>query len=102
MKIYFFFGMGVCTGVASSGVKALVDFWVLVERTPRRWVRMCPFWVSSDVGGGALWEIMLSGLGIIVVWATVDIGVAKWTRCWLHGLLDGSYILDLSIIGTNG
>ena len=50
MKIYFFFRMGVCTGVASSGVRALVDGWVLVNRTPCCWVCMCPFGVSSDSG----------------------------------------------------
>ena len=57
------------------------------------------------VGGGALWD-RLSGLDIIVVWATVDIGVVKWTRCRMHGWLDGlfgeSCILGLSMIGTAG
>ena len=56
--------------------------------------------VGVCVGGGALWACRLSGLDIIVVWATVAIGVAKWTRCRLHGWLDG--ILGLSMIGTAG
>ena len=54
MKMSFFFRMGVCmgssVGFASFGVRALVGRWVLVDRTPCSWVRMCPFWVSSDSG----------------------------------------------------
>ena len=62
--------------------------------------------VCGCVGGGALWACRLSGLDIIVVWATVDIGVVKWTRCWMHRWLDGlfgeSTILGLSMIGIAG
>ena len=58
------------------------------------------------VGGGALWACRLSGSEIIVVWATVAIGVAKWTWCrlcgWLNGLFGESCILGLSIIGISG
>ena len=55
------------------------------------------------MGGGALWACRLSGLDIMVVWDNVAIGVAKWTRCWLRGCLDGlcgeSGILCLSMVG---
>ena len=58
------------------------------------------------MGGGALWVCRLSGLDIMVLWATVAIGVEKWTWCWLRGWLDRffgeSCILGLSMIGISG
>ena len=60
MKMYFFFRMGVCTGVASSEVRDLVDGWVLVDHTPCQLVRMCPFWVSSDSGKSLLTFLILT------------------------------------------
>ena len=58
------------------------------------------------MGGGALWACRLSGLDTIVVWATVAIGVAKWTRCQLRGWLDGlfwdSTVFGLSMIDIAG
>ena len=40
--------MGYSVGFASSGVWDLVGRCFLVDCTPCLWVRMCPFWVSSD------------------------------------------------------
>ena len=40
--------MGSSVGFVSSGVWALAGKWFLVDQTPCIWVRMCPFWVSSD------------------------------------------------------
>ena len=52
IKMSYLFRMGVCMGssigFASSVFWALVGRWFLVDCTPCRWVRMCPFWVSSD------------------------------------------------------
>ena len=57
------------------------------------------------MGGGELWACRLSDLDIVVVWANVDIGVAKWTRCRLRGRLDGlcgeSGIFCLSMVGLS-
>ena len=57
----------------------------------------------GGVGGGALWARRLSGSDIMVVWANVAIGVAKWTQCrlreWLDGLGGESGNLGLSMIG---
>ena len=54
MKMSFFFRMGVLicpsVGFASSGVRASVGRWVLVDFTHCYWVCMCHFWVSSDSG----------------------------------------------------
>ena len=53
--------------------------------------------------GRALWARRLSGLDIMVVWANVAMGVAKWTRWrlreWLDGLGGESGTLGLYMIG---
>ena len=50
-----------------------------------------------------MWAHRLPGSDIMVVWANVAIGVAKWTRCrlreCLYGLGGESGTLDLSMIG---
>ena len=55
------------------------------------------------MGGRALWARMLSGSDIMVVWANVAMGVAKWTLCrlceWFDGLGEESVTLGLSMIG---
>ena len=58
------------------------------------------------MGSEVLWACRLSGSDIMVVWANVDIGVTKGTRCRLRGRLDGlcgdSGIFYLSMVGIAG
>ena len=65
-------------------------------------IALCKAVGGGGEGGGGLWVCRLSGSYIIVVWANVAIGVAKWTRCrlcgWLDGLCGESCILGLSMI----
>ena len=50
--------------------------------------------------------VFFNGLDIMVVWAVVAIGVAKWTLVRLCGRMDGicgeSGILCLSMVGSAG
>ena len=58
------------------------------------------------MGDGAMWACWLSGADTMVVWAIVDIVIAKWMRVRLHGWLDGlcgeSGVLCLSMVGISG
>ena len=53
-----------------------------------------------------MWACLFTGLDSMVLWAVVAVGVAKWTRVWLHGRLDGlcgeSGILCFSMVGISG